>query len=143
MSAADDRKGWTELLNRRALADSVAQATTNARSKYGAVKTDANGIRFDSGKEAKRYLELAMLQAAKEISGLKLQPEFRIDIPSSGTFNGMPPMIHIASYFADFEYVENGVRVVEDVKSKATATPVYRLKKKLVEALYGLKIREV
>jgi len=33
--------------------------------------------------------------------------------------------------------------VVEDVKSKATKTAVYQLKKKLVKALYGVEIVEV
>lgn len=36
---------------------------------------------------------------------------------------------------------ERGARIVEDVKG--FKTPVYRLKKKLVEALYGIQIREV
>lgn len=49
----------------------------------------------------------------------------------------------VCRYWADFTYLENGVRVVEDVKSKITRMqPVYRLKKKLVAAAFGVEIRE-
>lgn len=44
---------------------------------------------------------------------------------------------------ADFSYHENGILVVEDVKSKATKTPLYQLKKKLVKALYGIDVKEI
>jgi hypothetical protein len=33
------------------------------------------------------------------------------------------------NYIADFSYVENNNLIVEDVKSKATITPLYKLKK--------------
>jgi hypothetical protein len=40
--------------------------------------------------------------------------------------------------------MKNGSEVVEDVKSAITAkNPVYRLKKKLVEAIHNVKINEV
>lgn len=48
----------------------------------------------------------------------------------------------IRTYRGDFSYFTDKGRVVEDVKG--FATPVYRLKKKLIEAAYpGLKIIEV
>jgi hypothetical protein len=51
--------------------------------------------------------------------------------------------IRVCSFVADFVYVMNGRRIVEDVKSKYTRTlPVYRLKKKLLAAL-GIEITEV
>jgi hypothetical protein len=41
-------------------------------------------------------------------------------------------------------YLEGGGRVVEDVKSPVTRRlPVYRLKRRLLAALYGIVIREV
>jgi len=47
----------------------------------------------------------------------------------------------IGSYRADFTYVnEDGQPIVEDVKG--FRTPVYRLKKKLMRALYGIEILE-
>ncbi len=53
--------------------------------------------------------------------------------------------LKIGRYIADFRYFDNerNVAVVEDVKGgKATMTPIYRLKKKLVKALYGIEIVE-
>jgi hypothetical protein len=94
------------------------------RSKYGAVKTVVDGVTFDSKAEAKRYGELKLLQAAGEIKGLELQP--RYDITINDKF--------CAFYKADFRYIRDSAMVVEDVKGMKT--PVYNLKKKLVEALY-------
>lgn len=108
-----------------------------ARSKYGAKPTTVDGIRFASKAEARRYSELRMLERAGEIVKLELQPKF--------------PLMHagkkLATYIADFRYVVPGYRpltdreVVEDVKGMKT--PVYRLKKKMVEAQYGIEITEV
>lgn len=101
-----------------------------ARNKYGAKKTVVDGFTFASKREAARYKELLVLQRARQISQLELQPEYPLVI------NGMK----IGKYIADFMYVENGSVVVED--AKGFKTPVYRLKKKLVLALYGVEIRE-
>lgn len=104
-------------------------------SKYRARKTEVDGIIFDSAAEARRYGELKLLERAGQISMLTLQPSF--DCVVNGTL--------ICKYRADFEYMDhNGERLtVEDVKSPITAkNPVYRIKKKLVEALYQIQIRE-
>jgi hypothetical protein len=105
-------------------------------SKYNNVKTVLNGITFDSKAEARRYATLLILQGANEISKLELQPVFQIEL------NGH----NICKYISDFRYFDNftGLWVVEDVKSKFTAKiPMYRLKKKLAEAQYGIKIVEI
>lgn len=113
----------------RALVESQAQ---RRRSKYGAVRVVIDGIPFDSTREGERYGELKRLRDAGIIADLELQPRFPL------TVNG----ITIGHYVADFRYVdrERGVVVTEDVKG--VRTPVYRLKKKLVEALYGIEITE-
>ena len=101
-------------------------------SKYRAIKTVVDGITFDSKLEAKRYSELKLLERAGELAGLELQPAFPIDI------NG----IKICTYRGDFAYFKDNGRVIEDCKG--FKTPMYRLKKKLVEASYpGVKIQEV
>lgn len=100
-------------------------------SKYRAVKTTIDGIKFDSKAEANHYLELKTFQNAGVISDLCMQVSYEIIV------NGK----RICKYYADFQFVENGVTVVEDVKGVRTA--VYRIKKKLVEALYGIEIVEV
>lgn len=102
------------------------------RSKFGAVKTEIDGITFASKAEAKRYGELKLLQRAGLIRDLEVQPKFPLII------NG----VTVATYIADFAYFEGDARVVEDVKG--VRTPVYILKRKLVEALYpGMKIVEI
>lgn len=117
------------------------------RSKFGAVRTVVNGFTFDSKAEARRYLELLAIGEAGEIRNLELQPRFPIVI-RQGFFD-----IPIAVYVADFRYEERTIRDltdwggdvwtdrIEDVKGMPT--PVYRLKKKLVEAQYGITVREI
>jgi hypothetical protein len=100
------------------------------RSKYGAKKTVVDGIKFDSMAEAARYGALKIIQSAGLISDLRLQ------VPYVITVNGKK----ICRYVADFVYIENGKEVVEDVKG--IKTPVYNLKKKLMEAMFGVVILE-
>ena len=104
-------------------------------SKYHNRKTTYQGVRFDSQKEAKRYQELQWMQQAGLIQDLELQP--RYDLIVNGHKLGF--------YRGDFRYkdVATDSVVLEDVKSPATRTAVYCLKKKLVKALYGVEIIEV
>ena len=123
------------------------------RSKYRAVKETVDGFTFASRREAKHYRDLLMMGQLGIVRNLELQPAFPI------VLNG----VRIATYVADFRYeleemVEDDViadrgafqvarvhlvwrDVIEDVKG--FKTPVYRLKKKLVEAQYGIQIREI
>jgi hypothetical protein len=115
----------------------VARIKLERRSKYGSVTAySGDGKRFQSKKEARRYGQLQMRQRAGEISGLECQPAYRCEV------NGR----HVCTYHADFRYFDRraGGTVVEDVKSPATRKKeAYRVKKKLVEALYGIEIVEV
>lgn len=90
-----------------------------------------DGIRFDSRKEAARWIELRLLQKAGLISDLHRQVKFDLAV------NG----IKVCAYWADFTYIENAALVVEDTKSSATKTPVFRLKAKLMAAIHGITIR--
>ncbi len=89
-----------------------------------------DNIRFASKKEAKRYTELKLLFKANQIQNLELQPPLDFIIDGKKIF----------TYRPDFIYFENGKRIVEDVKGMKT--PVYRLKKKLIEAQLRVQIRE-
>lgn len=102
-------------------------------SKYGAIKTEVDDIVFDSKKEANRYCELKIMERAGEIKSLTIQPSFPLIVNGS----------KVGKYIADFKYVDcrSGKIVIEDVKG--VKTPVYRLKKRLVNALYGYEIIEV
>lgn len=137
--------------NRRWPVKAAAQdaAALPARAnKFNARKQTVDGHTFDSGKEAKRYCELKILRMAGEIRDLELQPKFWIDI------NGAPVKIRSkgfpngrrASYRADFSYVDvaTGEQIVEDVKGgRATATEADKLRRAVVEAIHGIRIREV
>lgn len=103
------------------------------RSAAGIAKRTVDNILFDSVAEAKRYCELKLLEKAGYIRQLELQPEFRFEIDGKLMFK----------YIADFRYFEGSQRVVEDVKSKPTKTREYRIKKKIVESTYHIKVTEV
>lgn len=102
------------------------------RSKYRAQPTVVDGIRFASKREAARYQELKALETAGEIVSLKTQVVYRLRVYGTD----------VGSYVADFVYAFPDCRafVVEDCKGYRT--PVYKLKKKLVKAIYGIEIRE-
>lgn len=106
-------------------------------SKYRNTKVSVDGILFDSAKEARRYTELKLLQRGGYISDLRLQVPFVL-IPSQRKDGKL--IERKCSYIADFVYTENGEQVVEDVKG--VRTEVYRLKRKLMYLVHGIKIRE-
>lgn len=108
------------------------------REKYANVRSVYQGENFDSKAELKRWVDLLLLQKAKQISGLERQVPFvlipRQTRPSGGVERE-------CTYVADFVYVEGGKRVVEDVKG--ALTPEYRLKRKLMLHVHGIEIREI
>lgn len=115
-------------------------------NKYRAQPVTVDGIRFDSGKEATRYQELRARALAGEISGLELQPRFPLHVVDlSRTVAPLVVVHYCGSFTADFKYVDNatGLTIIEDTKSGPTKTEAYRLRKKLVEAIHGITIREI
>lgn len=135
-------------------------------SKYHNQKIVANGISFDSKKEANRYLALMDAVRAGIITDLRLQHDFtlqeaytspsgerirairyRADFSYRVVFRNYETITCVG--LADLEYWRGVVRkygsgalVVEDVKSKATRTKDYRMKYKMM-ADKGYHIREV
>nr|DAH32133.1 MAG TPA: Endonuclease [Caudoviricetes sp.] len=103
--------------------------------KYHNTKTVADGIKFDSRLEAKRYGQLKMMERAGVIRDLELQPEYEL-IPS---FMKNSKTWRRTVYKADFRYIlaEGDRIIIEDVKgSTAVITDVFRLKQKLFEYKY-------
>lgn len=102
-------------------------------TKYGAIRTTVDGHTFASKAEAKRYGQLKNMERAGEIADLELQPRYPLLIGG----------VKVATYVGDFRYTVplTGEIVTEDVKGVRTS--VYRLKAKLMKALYGIDIREV
>lgn len=129
-------------------------------SKYHSKKMVVFGITFDSRKEGRRYLELLDLEALGVITDLKRQVTFELvpnqyeDVPTGevykqGAKTGQPKIKrrvaeYAIKYIADFVYTdERGNMVVEDVKSPATRTEAYILKRKLMLYIHGIKVQEV
>lgn len=90
-----------------------------------------DGITFASKREMNRYAELKLLESSGQICGLRMQPRFDIIV------NG----INCGFWKGDFYYEDDEGATVED--AKGMKTPLYKLKKKLVEAIYGFGIVEV
>lgn len=114
----------------------LAAPKAGKRSKYGAVRTLADGIWFHSAKEAKRWMQLKLLLRAGKIAELRRQ------VPYALTVEGETA----TRYLADFVYrdLATGLLVVEDVKSVVTARiGEYRLKKRLMKLIHNIDIREV
>ncbi|MDP9195195.1 MAG: DUF1064 domain-containing protein [Pseudomonadota bacterium] len=100
-------------------------------SKYNAQPTEVDGIRFASRAESIRYQQLKMMQQMGRIQNLKLQVPFICEVNRRV----------VCKYIADFVYVEDGMKITEDVKGMLT--PLYKLKKRLMEACHNVVIREV
>lgn len=112
------------------------------RSKYGSTKT--NG--YDSKKEAKRAEILKLMNKQGLISNLQEQVSFDL-LPAQYVkgFNGKEICGRRAmKYIADFTYMssENSlpVYVVEDCKGFRTVE--YKRKKRLMEKIHGIVIKE-
>lgn len=94
-----------------------------------------DGIKFASQREATLFFQYATLQKAGKITQLEPHPIYRIVV------NG----VKIGRYTPDFQFREPDGRLrVIDVKSPQTAkTAAFRLRKRLVEALYPGVVIEV
>lgn len=123
-------------------------------NKFGAKKVTApDGEIFDSQKEYHRWCILKLLQRAGKISGLKRQVTFEL-IPSqreestevykAGPQKGLPKPGAViekpCTYVADFTYYQDGKYIVED--AKGCKTEAYKIKKKLMLKVHGIRIKE-
>jgi len=119
-------------------------------SKFKAKKTMVDGIWFDSKKEAMRYRELKKMEEEGLISDLQLQVEYELLPaqrepdkvgPRGGTIKGKV-IERKCSYIADFVYIDHTVGdiIVEDVKG--VHTKEYLIKRKMMLAFHGIRIKE-
>ena len=109
-----------------------------ARNKYYSRKATVDGIEFDSQKEARRFRELCLLERAGQITNLQRQVKFEL-IPSQRIDGKV--VERACTYVADFVYMENGKKVVEDTKGFKTKD--YIIKRKLMLHVHGIKIHEI
>jgi hypothetical protein len=98
------------------------------KHKFKARRTNVDGIKFSSKKEANRYNILKLLQKSGDILFFLRQVPFHL--PGG------------VKYICDFLiFWTNGDVTIEDVKG--FKTEIYKAKKKMVEALYPIEILEV
>ena len=107
-------------------------------SKYQNKKVTADGMTFDSLKEYKRWRELSLLERAGKITQLQTQVKFEL-IPAQKI--GGRVAERACNYIADFVYILDGKKVVED--TKGFKTPDYIIKRKLMLWVHGIKIQEL
>lgn len=105
---------------------------------------DGTQMHFDSRREARRYMDLWLMQRAGEISGLRTQVKYPL-IPKQVHPDGTKE--RSVDYVADFVYQKDGETVVEDSKGfRDTASATYRvfvMKRKLMLYIHGISVREV
>lgn len=155
-------KKYMEQQARRGLVPSAAVQNPEKVNKYRNTPTtrvtpSGAVLRFDSQKEARRYDFLIERERRGEIRDLRLQVDFTLQEAYTDTEGRR---VRAIRYRADFTYCEppesgshaaywaeiagvSWVQVVEDVKSRATRTREYAVKKKLLKDRFGIDITEV
>jgi hypothetical protein len=105
------------------------------KNKFNAVKTEVDGERFDSKREAAVFAEHRILERAGQIKHLRSHPKFEIAV------NGL----FIENYTADMSYfdMQNRLHVI-DVKSPATAkTRDFKRTCRLMRAVHGITVEVI
>ena len=121
------------------------------KSKYGANKTEIDGIKFDSKKEAWRWTVLRDWESQGKITDLQRQVKYVL-IPAQrepdtyGPKGGLKKgklLEHECSYIADFTYKLAGTDelIVEDTKGIRTTD--YIIKRKLMLFIHKIRIQEI
>lgn len=111
-------------------------------NKFGAKKVVIDGEVFDSRKEYYRWCDLRLLERAGVISDLKRQEKYLLIPGQRDEFGKL--IEREVSYIADFEYIQDGKKVVEDVKGykRGAAYQLFSIKRKLMLHKFGIRVKE-
>lgn len=112
-----------------------------SNSKYHNRKVEIDGEVFDSQGEYNRWCELKLLERTGQISHLRRQVRFEL-IPAQYEIDekGRRKLVERRlEYVADYMYTEGGKTIVEDYKG--LQTDVFKIKKKLMLNVYGIKVK--
>lgn len=125
----------------------------NKNKYYNCPTRSSDGIIHDSMREANRWEQLLLLQRGNAIADLQRQVKYVLIPMQYETFerygkdgnrlkDGKRLAERECAYIADFVYtdVASGQTIVEDVKG--VRTDVYKIKKKLMLWIHGIKIIE-
>lgn len=121
--------------------------------KYNNTKVEYDGIKFDSKKEMQRYIVLKDAEKSGVISNLELQVKYELipavreeyieHLKTKDKVKTRTLQLPI-TYTCDFQYLKDGVLIVEDVKASPKMLPKeFVLKEKMMFALKGIKIKKV
>lgn len=125
MSLAQERRAWAHFVE--------TGEEEAPRNKFNAEKKECNGRVFHSKMEADRAVELQWGESLGEISNLRYQVRYEVIPEQKGE--------SAVFYIADFVYLrKDGQEVVED--SKGHRTEAYRIKRKLMLKVHGIRILE-
>ncbi len=108
------------------------------RGRYKVVPPERrtmDGVVFDSEAEMKRFADLQMLERAGEISDLRRQISYDIEI------NGQ----HFCTYTSDHEYLDKtGTPIIEEFKTEfSKREQAYSLRRRAFELYHNLKVTEI
>jgi hypothetical protein len=117
----------------------LAEGEDKRPNKFGNRRTSADGIQFDSAHEAREWGELRLRERLGQVRNLRRQIPY--------TFEHMSPFgdtVTICTYRADFVFEEFGAdgkwrEVVAD--AKGFETPVWKIKRNLMRAYFGIEVR--
>ena len=104
--------------------------------RYGNVKVEHDGYKFDSKKERDHYIHLKAMENAGTISHLVVHPKFEF-VHDGKKIGKMTP---------DFQYFipSENRHVVEDVKNPASRLDTaYRLRRKMMKVFHNIDIEEI
>jgi hypothetical protein len=112
-----------------------SEVRTGGTHKYHAKPVEIDGIKFPSTKEGDYYNQLKLEQRAGLILCFLRQVPFHLP-------GGVVYRLDFMVFSHPFNDV-NGVYRVRFIDVKGVKTPVYEIKRKQVEELYGIHIEEV
>ena len=102
-------------------------------TKFNNKKVTVNGFEFDSQMEADYYIELLRKKKAGGILEIKLQPSFLLQEGFKKGEKNYKPITYVADFLVTYH---NGKQDVIDVKTEATVTEVFKIKRKMFEKRY-------
>lgn len=102
-------------------------------NKYGSSSLEVDGLKFDSIKEANRYVELKYIQMAGDIKDLEVHPRFELLAPFTDCTGDRHKGIF---YEADFRYYDKLRKKVVIEDTKGFLTEIYKIKRKLFMSRY-------
>lgn len=106
---------------------------TRRNGKYNAVKVRLDGYTFDSKLEARYYGELMLREQAGEIRIERVHPRYPIEIRGK----------KVCTVELDFIYLDLKTLKSHFIDCKGVDLPMSKLKRRLVEAEYSLKVELV